>query len=104
MKPTAILVNTSRGPVVDTPALTEALKTHKIGGAALDVTDPEPIPVDSSLTQMPNVVITPHIASASYQTRTRMSVIATENLIAGIKGEKLQYCANPEVYQQLKGK
>jgi glyoxylate reductase len=104
MKPTAILVNTSRGPVVDAQALTAALKAHKIGGAALDVTDPEPIPVDSPLTQMPNVVITPHIASASYQTRTRMSVIAAENLIAGIKGEKLQSCANPEVYQQLKSK
>jgi glyoxylate reductase len=56
------------------------------------------------LTQMPNVVITPHIASGSYQTRTRMSVISAENLIAGIEGEKLQFCANPEVYQHLKGK
>jgi lactate dehydrogenase-like 2-hydroxyacid dehydrogenase len=104
MKPTAILVNTSRGPVVDPQALAEALKAHKIGGAALDVTEPEPIPADSPLTQMPNVVITPHIASGSYQTRTRMSVISAENLIAGIEGEKLQFCANPEVYQHLKGK
>ena len=98
MKPTAILVNTSRGPVVDPQALAWALQNQVIAAAALDVTEPEPIPNDSPLLKQDNLVITPHIASASKATRQRMAEMAVENLLAGLKGEKLPYCANPEVY------
>lgn len=98
MKKTAILINTSRGPVVDANALYQALKEHKIGGAALDVTDPEPLPMDSPLLTLDNILIMPHIASASHVTREKMAVMAAENLIAGLKGERLPHCANEEVY------
>ena len=100
MKPTAILINTSRGPVVDSDALMEALKIGRIAAAALDVTDPEPLPPDSPLLELENLIITPHIASASRATRDKMAIMAAENLIAGLKGERLPYCANPEVYIQ----
>jgi glyoxylate reductase len=99
MKPTAILVNTSRGPVVDPDALYAALTEGQIGYAALDVTEPEPIPVDSPLLALDNIIIVPHIASASVATRGRMAQMAAENLIAGLKGERLPNCANPEVYK-----
>ncbi len=98
MKPTAVLVNTSRGPVVDPNALYRALKEGQIAFAALDVTEPEPIPTDSPLLTLPNIIITPHIASASVQARTAMAEIAARNLIAGLRGERLPYCVNPEVY------
>jgi glyoxylate reductase len=98
MKPTAVLVNTSRGPVVDQEALYDALKSHRIFAAALDVTDPEPIPVDSPLLSLENCLVAPHIASASWQTRQDMSRMAAENLIAGLKGQPLPNCVNPEVY------
>jgi glyoxylate reductase len=98
MKPTAILVNTSRGPVVDQQALYEALKSRRIFAAALDVTDPEPLPEDSPLLELGNIIITPHIASASWTTRTKMAQMAAENLIAGLQGERLPNCVNPEVY------
>jgi glyoxylate reductase len=98
MKPTAILVNTSRGPVVDPDALYVALKEGQIGYAALDVTEPEPIPADSPLLGLDNIIVVPHIASASVATRGRMARMAAENLIAGLKGERLPNCANPEVY------
>lgn len=98
MKPNAVLVNTSRGPVVDQSALYNALKTHQIFAAALDVTDPEPLPTDSPLLNLENCIVVPHIASASWQTRQNMSRMAAENLIAGLKGERLPNCANPEVY------
>jgi lactate dehydrogenase-like 2-hydroxyacid dehydrogenase len=98
MKPNAVLVNTSRGPVVDQSALYNALKTHQIFAAALDVTDPEPLPTDSPLLNLENCIVVPHIASASWQTRQNMSRMAAENLIAGLKGELLPNCANPEVY------
>ncbi|MGO8950202.1 MAG: 2-hydroxyacid dehydrogenase [Ktedonobacterales bacterium] len=97
MKPTAILVNTSRGPVVDTDALAEALRTGEIGGAALDVTDPEPLPVDHPLVAMPNCIVVPHIASASHVTRSKMAQIAARNLIAGLNGEPLPSGLNNEV-------
>ena len=98
MKPTAVLINTSRGPVVDHDALYEALRDGVIGYAALDVTEPEPIPLDSPLLGLSNIIIAPHTASASVATRGRMAQMAAENLIAGLKGECLPYCANPAVY------
>lgn len=101
MKPTAILINTARGPVVDPEALYEALSQRKIAAAALDVTDPEPLPLDSPLLTLDNLIITPHIASASVVTRDKMATMAAANLIAGLKGEQLPYCVNPEVYQEV---
>jgi glyoxylate reductase len=98
MKPSAILVNTARGPIVDPQALYRALKNKTIAYAALDVTEPEPIPLDSSLLQLKNLIIAPHIASASHHTRTKMALMTAENLLAGLRGEKVPYCANPEVY------
>ncbi len=88
MKETAILVNTARGGVVDQDALVEALRTGAIGGAALDVTVPEPLPLDHPLYEFPNVVITPHIGSGSHATRARMAEMAAENIIAVLAGEE----------------
>ena len=99
MKPTAILVNTSRGGVVDQSALYEALKSKRISAAALDVTDPEPLPMNSPLLELENCLIVPHLGSASKHTRDMMSVLAAQNLIAGLKGERLPNCVNPEVYK-----
>ncbi|CAN5569830.1 D-glycerate dehydrogenase [soil metagenome] len=99
MKNSAILINAARGPVVDTSALTEALRNRQISGAGLDVTDPEPIPADHPLVAMPNVVIVPHIASASVATRNRMAVMAAENVLAGVRGERPAYVVNPEVFE-----
>lgn len=98
MKPNAVFVNTSRGPVVDQAALYEALKAKQIFAAGLDVTDPEPLPLDSPLLTLENCVIVPHIGSASERTRDAMARLAAENLIAGLKGERLPHCINPEVY------
>ena len=98
MKPTSVLVNASRGPIVDQQALYEALRDGEIGGAGLDVTDPEPIPADDPLLTLENCLIVPHIASASVATRREMSRIAAVNLLNGIKGERLITCVNPEVY------
>jgi glyoxylate reductase len=100
MKPTAILINTSRGPVVDSDALAEALANDQIAGAALDVIEPEPIPMSSPLLQLDNCLIVPHIASSSVATRTRMAVMAAENLLAGLEGRRLPHCANPQVYEK----
>jgi glyoxylate reductase len=99
MKPTAVLVNTARGPVVDQEALAWALSEGIIAAAALDVTEPEPIPNDSPLLKLNNLVITPHIASASKATRQLMAEMTVENLLAGISGKKLPNCANPDVYR-----
>lgn len=100
MKRTAIVVNTARGPIVDPQALYDALKSGRIGGAALDVTEPEPIPMDSPLLTLENCLIVPHIASASVSTRTKMANMAAANLIAGVTGNKLPTCVNPEVYER----
>ncbi len=99
MKPTAVLINTARGPVVDQVALLDALRRGVIGGAGLDVTDPEPMRADHPLLSLPNVVVLPHIGSASVATRTRMASMAADNLLAGLHGERLPYCVNPEVYR-----
>ncbi|MFO7585727.1 MAG: D-glycerate dehydrogenase [Anaerolineales bacterium] len=101
MKPNAVLVNTARGGVLDQDALYAALKNKQIFAAALDVTDPEPLPLDSPLLTLENCVIAPHIASASEQTRDDMALLAAENLIAGLKGERLPHCVNPEVYADV---
>jgi glyoxylate reductase len=98
MKPTAILINTARGPVVDSKALYTALKEKWIYAAGLDVTDPEPLPHNDSLLTLDNVVITPHIGSAGTATRRNTMFLAARNLIAGLKGERLETCANPELY------
>jgi glyoxylate reductase len=100
MKPSAFLVNTARGPLVDTHALTEALQTGEIAGAALDVTDPEPLPVDHPLLSAPNLVIAPHIGSASHRTREAMADMTVDNLNAALSGERMPHCANPEVYER----
>ncbi|MDJ0901829.1 MAG: D-glycerate dehydrogenase [Xenococcus sp. MO_188.B8] len=98
MKSSAILINTARGGIVDPSALERALKNNQIAGAALDVTDPEPIPLDSPLLKLDNVIITPHIGSASYQTRAKMAQMAVDNLIAGLEAKRLPNCVNYEVY------
>jgi glyoxylate reductase len=100
MRPNAILVNTSRGPVVDHRALFEALRDGTIAGAGLDVTDPEPIPADDPLLSLENCLVVPHIASASRATRSRMAEMAAANLIAGVSGERLPTPVNPEVYER----
>ena len=99
MKPNAVLVNTSRGPVVDLDALYNALKEKRIFAAGLDVTDPEPLPLDHPLFTLENVLVMPHIASASKSARDKMSWIAAKNLIAGLEGRHLPNCVNPQVYQ-----
>ena len=91
MKPTAILVNIARGPVVDHDALYEALATGQIAGAALDVTEPEPINTDHPLLGLDNLIIAPHLGSATIQTRMKMTTMAMENLFAGLNGEQLPY-------------
>jgi len=100
MKPTAILVNTARGQVVDQKALYQALKSGEIAYAAIDVAEVEPIPMDDPLLTLENIIITPHKASASKATRTKMSIMAAANLIAGLRGEKLPNCVNPEVFNR----
>ena len=91
MKPTALLINTSRGKVVDTEALLHALQNGEIQAAGLDVTDPEPLPADHPLFKLPNCLITPHIASAGAATRTKMAHMAVDNLLAGLQGGPLPY-------------
>lgn len=98
MKSTAILINTARGGVVDGKALYQALKSSQILAAGLDVTDPEPIPLDDPLLSLDNCLVVPHIASASVATRSKMADIAADNLIAGITGARLPNCVNPQVY------
>ena len=98
MKPTAILVNTSRGPVIDHGALADALRAGTIAAAGLDVTDPEPIPVDHPLVGLDNCLVVPHIASASRATRAKMAEMAAANALAGLRGDRLPTPVNPEVY------
>lgn len=98
MQSSAILINTARGTIVDPDALYRALTNGQIAAAALDVTEPEPIPADSPLLKLNNLIITPHIASASRQTREKMAQMAISNLIAGLQGDRLPHCVNPEIY------
>jgi glyoxylate reductase len=91
MKPGAILINISRGPVVDGEALYEALASRRIAAAAIDVTAPEPLPRDHKLLSLDNLVITPHLGSASNRTRRRMVEMTIENLLAGLEGRELLY-------------
>jgi glyoxylate reductase len=100
MKPTAILVNTSRGPVIDQAALYRALKGGRLFAAGLDVTEPEPLPAESPLLELPNCVVLPHLGSASVWTREQMAALAAENLLAGLHGTRLPHCVNPEVYDR----
>jgi glyoxylate reductase len=100
MKPTAVLVNTSRGPVVDQVALHAGLRDGVIWAAALDVTDPEPMPADDPLLSLENCLVVPHIASASRVTRGKMAAMAAANLLAGVRGERLPTPVNPEVYDR----
>jgi glyoxylate reductase len=97
MKPDAILINTARGAVIDQTALSKALSSGHLGGAGLDVTDPEPIRRGDPLLRLRNVVITPHIGSASNATREKMAAMAVENIVAVFEGRIPNWCANPEV-------
>lgn len=94
MKSNCIIINTARGPVIHTDDLIDALESGKIAGAGLDVTDPEPIEKDSKLLTLNNCVVVPHIGSASYATRGKMSLMVAENIIAGLSGESLPYEVN----------
>jgi len=100
MKSSAILVNTSRGPVVETQALVRGLREGWIRAAALDVTDPEPLSPDHPLYALPNCLVTPHIGSATWRTRRSMAKLAVENLLAGLNGNRLPHCVNPKVYER----
>ncbi len=97
MKPGAILINTARGAVVDQDAMVAALKSGILGGAGLDVTDPEPIARHDPLLRFDNVLITPHIGSASTATRARMAAMAVDNILAVFAGTQPRWCANPRV-------
>jgi glyoxylate reductase len=97
MKPTAVLVNTARGPVVDEQALYEALAQGRIAAAGLDVFEVEPLPTDSPLLVLDNVVLAPHIASATHATRARMAELAAENCVAVLNGRRPPNLVNPEV-------
>ena len=100
MKQTAVLINTARGPIVDPEALYTALKSGEIWAAGLDVTDPEPIPMDDPLLTLDNCLIAPHIASASFNTRSDMSELAANNILAAIAGERPPTILNPEVLEK----
>ena len=102
MKQTAYLVNTARGPIVDAAALERALREGWIAGAALDVTDPEPLPLDHPLLGAPDLLVVPHIGSGTHATREAMASLAVDNLVAGLAGEPMPRCVNPEVYERLR--
>ncbi len=97
MRPGAFLINTARGPLVDEPALVEALRSHDIAGAALDVYEHEPL-LSPGLAELDNVVLAPHAASASLETRTKMGMVAVDNLMAVLEGRRAPFTVNPEVY------
>ena len=103
MKKTAFLINVARGGLVDQRALYEALRDGEIAGAALDVTDPEPIPMDDPLLSLTNCLIVPHIGSASLATRTRMASLAAENIVAFLAGQTPPTPVNPEVLTPSQG-
>ena len=89
MKPTAYFINTSRGGTVDQDALREALVNGEIAGAGLDVTEPEPLPMDDPLLTAPNLLVVPHVGSATVRTRSRMADLAVDNLLAALAGEEM---------------
>jgi glyoxylate reductase len=91
MRSNAILVNTARGPIVDPVALREALETGQIAGAALDVTEPEPLSADDPLLTAPNLIVVPHIGSATRAAREQMAELAVSNLLAGLAGRPLPH-------------
>ncbi|MPN57671.1 Glyoxylate/hydroxypyruvate reductase B [bioreactor metagenome] len=97
MKNTAYFINAARGALVDTDALVNALKSGQIAYAALDVTDPEPLPSSHPLLTLPNILITPHIGSATVETRLAMAMLAADNLIAGLNRRPLPTCVNQSV-------
>jgi glyoxylate reductase len=97
MKPSAFILNTSRGPVIEEAALVEALQAKRIAGAGLDVYENEPS-VSSALLTMPNVVLTPHLGSAVYELREGMAHVVVDNVIAVIEGRRPPNCINPEIY------
>ncbi len=99
MKPNAVLVNIARGAVVDQAALYWALSEKWLFAAALDVTDPEPLPMNSPLLTLENCIVVPHLGSASVQARLRMAMTAAENMLLGLQGQPLKHCANPDVYK-----
>ena len=100
MKSTAVLVNTARGGIVDPKALYDALKSRQIAAAGLDVTEPEPISPDDPLLTLDNCLIIPHLGSSSVATRDKMATLAAENVLAGLRGDRLPHCVNPEVYDR----
>jgi glyoxylate reductase len=91
MRPTAILINTARGPIVDQQALAQALHQGTIAGAGLDVTDPEPLPPDDPLLEAPNLIVVPHIGSATRAARERMADLAVDNLSAALDGRPMPH-------------
>jgi lactate dehydrogenase-like 2-hydroxyacid dehydrogenase len=98
MKPNAIFINTARGAIHNELDLLEALKNKTIWGAGLDVTNPEPMDKDNPLLDMENVCVLPHIGSATKETREKMAMMAAENIVAALKGERMPQVINPEVY------
>lgn len=100
MKKTAILVNTARGPIVDPDALHQALVSGEIWGAGLDVFEVEPVPADHPLLALDNIIVAPHVASASVETRTKMAQMAVENLLVALAGGRPPHFVNPEVWER----
>ena len=100
MKPTAVLINAARGPVVDTDALVDALRTGQIFAAGLDVTDPEPLPSDHPLVSLPNCTVVPHIASATVTSRNRMASLAASNVLDVLNGNEPRAIVNPDVLRK----
>ena len=99
MKNGAVLVNTARGGIVDEAALAEALYSGRLFAAGIDVFAREPVAMDSPLLKLPNVVLAPHIGSATRDTRQAMADAAVDNLVAALRGERMPHCCNPEVYE-----
>ncbi|MBM3139764.1 MAG: D-glycerate dehydrogenase [Chloroflexi bacterium] len=100
MQPHAVFVNTARGGIVDQVALREALVAGRIAAAALDVTDPEPLPPDDPLLSAPHLLVAPHLGSATRATRRRMAELATDNLLAALAGERPEHLVNPEAWER----
>ena len=98
MKPSAMLINSARGQIVDQAALLDALKNEQIAGAGLDVTDPEPIRSNDPLLALPQVTVLPHIGSATRRTRAKMAERAAQNLARALNGQTMISCVNPEAF------